>query len=106
MTRPVGELLRGWREHRRLSQLQLAIQADISTRHLSFVETGRSRPSRVMVLHLADELDVPLRERNRLYGSSFGSPSCRLTADTNSLGRMGFISSSWRSPTSGGIENK
>jgi transcriptional regulator with XRE-family HTH domain len=65
-TRPVGELLRGWREHRRLSQLQLAIQADISTRHLSFVETGRARPSREMVLHLADELDVPLRERNRL----------------------------------------
>jgi transcriptional regulator with XRE-family HTH domain len=66
MSRSVGELLRGWREHRRLSQLQLAIQADISTRHLSFVETGRSKPSREMVLHLADELDVPLRERNRL----------------------------------------
>jgi transcriptional regulator with XRE-family HTH domain len=66
MSRSVGELLRGWREHRRLSQLQLAIQADISTRHLSFIETGRSRPSREMVLHLADELDVPLRERNRL----------------------------------------
>ncbi|OLB76458.1 MAG: transcriptional regulator [Actinobacteria bacterium 13_2_20CM_2_71_6] len=66
MTRPIGELLRGWREHRRLSQLQLAIQAEISTRHLSFVETGRAKPSREMVLHLSEELDVPLRERNRL----------------------------------------
>jgi transcriptional regulator with XRE-family HTH domain len=64
--RPVGELLRQWREQRRLSQLDLSIQADISTRHLSFVETGRSTPSREMVLHLAKELDVPLRERNRL----------------------------------------
>jgi transcriptional regulator with XRE-family HTH domain len=64
--RPVGELLRQWREHRRLSQLELSIQAEISTRHLSFVETGRSSPSREMVLHLADELDLPLRERNHL----------------------------------------
>jgi transcriptional regulator with XRE-family HTH domain len=62
----VGELLRGWREHRRLSQLQLAVQADISTRHLSFVETGRARPSREMLLHLCEELEVPLRERNGL----------------------------------------
>jgi transcriptional regulator with XRE-family HTH domain len=64
--RPVGELLRAWRERRRLSQLDLSIQADISTRHLSFVETGRSTPSRAMVLRLADQLEVPLRERNRL----------------------------------------
>ncbi|RCG30072.1 XRE family transcriptional regulator [Sphaerisporangium album] len=64
--RPVGELLRQWREHRRLSQLDLAIQADISTRHLSFLETGRSKPSREMVLHLSEELDLSLRERNRL----------------------------------------
>jgi transcriptional regulator with XRE-family HTH domain len=64
--RPVGELLRHWREHRRLSQLDLAIQADISARHLSFLETGRSNPSREMVLHLAQELDLSLRERNRL----------------------------------------
>jgi transcriptional regulator with XRE-family HTH domain len=63
---PVGELLRQWRERRRISQLDLSIQADISTRHLSFVETGRSSPSRDMVLHLADNLDVPLRERNHL----------------------------------------
>ncbi len=63
---PVGELLRQWRARRRLSQLDLASQADISTRHLSFVETGRSAPSREMVLHLADQLEVPLRERNDL----------------------------------------
>lgn len=64
--RPVGELLRQWRGRRRLSQLELSLQAEISTRHLSFVETGRSRPSREMVLRLAEQLDLPLRERNRL----------------------------------------
>ncbi|MET7281948.1 helix-turn-helix transcriptional regulator [Kribbella sp. NPDC005582] len=64
--RPVGELLRGWREHRRLSQLDLANRVDVSTRHVSFVETGRSRPSREMVLRLAEHLDVPLRDRNQL----------------------------------------
>jgi transcriptional regulator with XRE-family HTH domain len=66
MSRPVGELLREWRERRRLSQLNLAIEADVSTRHLSFVETGRSRPTSDMILRLADHLDVPLRERNGL----------------------------------------
>ncbi|MGW6281475.1 helix-turn-helix domain-containing protein [Kribbella sp. NPDC055071] len=64
--RPVGELLRGWRERRRLSQLELANRVDVSTRHVSFVETGRSRPSREMVLRLAEHLDVPLRDRNQL----------------------------------------
>ncbi|MDG4788370.1 helix-turn-helix transcriptional regulator [Micromonospora sp. WMMD1102] len=64
--RPVGQLLREWRERRRLSQLELAIQADISTRHLSFVETGRAMPSRDMVLRLAEHLEVPLRDRNHL----------------------------------------
>ena len=64
--RPVGELLRGWRERRRLSQLELSIQAQISTRHLSFVETGRSRPTPAMILKLTDHLQVPLRERNQL----------------------------------------
>jgi transcriptional regulator with XRE-family HTH domain len=64
--RPVGELLRQWRERRRLSQLDFSIQAEISTRHLSFVETGRSAPSRDMVLRLSEHLDVPLRERNHL----------------------------------------
>ena len=66
MRRPVGQLLRQWREYRRLSQLELALQAEISTRHLSFVETGRSMPSREMLLHIAEQLDLTLRERNRL----------------------------------------
>jgi transcriptional regulator with XRE-family HTH domain len=64
--RPVGELLRGWRERRRLSQLDLANQVEVSTRHVSFVENGRSKPSREMVLRLAEHLDVPLRDRNQL----------------------------------------
>src|SRR3954451_141773 len=63
---PVGVLLRDWRQPRRLSQLDLALEAGISPRHLSFVETGRAKPSPGMVLHLAEELEVPLRERNRL----------------------------------------
>jgi transcriptional regulator with XRE-family HTH domain len=62
----VGELLRRWRERRRFSQLELSIRAEISTRHLSYVETGRATPSREMVLHLAEHLEVPLRDRNRL----------------------------------------
>ena len=64
--RPVGQLLRDWRERRRLSQLELSIRADISTRHLSFVETGRSRPTPQMIVRLTEQLDVPLRERNQL----------------------------------------
>ncbi len=63
---PVGTLLRDWRSRRRLSQLELALEAEISTRHLSFVETGRSQPSREMILKLADQLEIPLRERNAL----------------------------------------
>lgn len=62
----VGVLLREWRGNRRLSQLQLAGQAGVSARHLSFVETGRSRPTRQMILRLAEELGVPLRARNAL----------------------------------------
>ena len=73
-TRPVGELLRVWRNRRRLSQLDLALEAEISTRHLSFVETGRSLPSRDMVLHLAERLDVPLRERNVLLHAAGYAP--------------------------------
>jgi transcriptional regulator with XRE-family HTH domain len=65
-TRSVGDLLREWRERRRLSQLDLSIQADVSTRHLSFVETGRARPSTEMILRLAEQLEIPLRERNAL----------------------------------------
>lgn len=74
-TAPVGSLLRDWRRRRRLSQLDLGIQAGVSARHVSFVETGRSRPSRDMVLHLADELDVPLRERNQLLLAAGFAPS-------------------------------
>ncbi|MFI0508408.1 helix-turn-helix domain-containing protein [Streptomyces sp. WSLK1-5] len=62
----MGELLRQWRHRRRLSQLDLAIAADVSARHVSLVETGKSNPSADMVLRLADQLDVPLRDRNRL----------------------------------------
>ncbi|WP_019925946.1 helix-turn-helix domain-containing protein [Nocardia sp. BMG111209] len=61
-----GDLLRHWRTTRRLSQLELAGRADTSARHLSFIETGRATPSRQMILHLSDNLDIPLRERNRL----------------------------------------
>lgn len=60
----VGPLLRAWRERRRVSQPELALRADSSARHISFVETGRSRPSEEMVLRLAEHLDVPVRERN------------------------------------------
>ena len=61
-----GSLMRDWRQRRRLSQLDLAIEADVSARHVSFIETGRSTPSRAMVLRLATVLDVPLREQNQL----------------------------------------
>jgi len=62
----VGPLLRTWRTKRRLSQLDLALDAGVSTRHLSFVETGRASPSRQLLLHLAQQLDLPIAERNRL----------------------------------------
>src|SRR5690348_17782326 len=62
----VGGHLREWRQRRHLSQLDLAVEAEISSRHLSFVETGRAVPSREMVLKLAERLEVPLRERNVL----------------------------------------
>jgi transcriptional regulator with XRE-family HTH domain len=61
-----GELIRFWRRQRRLTQLQLALDANLSTKHLSFVETGRSRPSRQLLVHLAQHLDLPIAERNRL----------------------------------------
>src|SRR3954470_5213315 len=62
----VGGLLRDWRQRRRLSQLDLSVEAEFPPRPLSFVETGRSRPSRELLLHLAEHLDVPLRDRNTL----------------------------------------
>jgi transcriptional regulator with XRE-family HTH domain len=74
---PVGALLRHWRERRRLTQLDLALEADISPRHLSFVETGRAQPSREMLLHLSQELDIPLRERNTLLVAAGFAPMYR-----------------------------
>ena len=71
---PVGTLLRTWREHRRLSQLELAGDAEISTRHLSFIETSRAKPSRDTLLKLSERLDVPLRERNRLLMAAGFAP--------------------------------
>jgi len=73
----VGELLRTWRQRRRLSQLELAIEADISQRHLSFLESGRSAPSREMVLRLAERLAIPLRERNALLLAAGFAPLYR-----------------------------
>ncbi|MFD5751101.1 helix-turn-helix domain-containing protein [Streptomyces sp. NPDC127033] len=73
----VGVLLRDWRQRRKLSQLDLALKADTSTRHLSCVETGRARPSRDMVLRLAENLEVPLRERNSLLLAAGYAPAYR-----------------------------
>lgn len=74
-TASFGPLLREWRQRRRVSQLDLALQGNISARHLSFLETGRSQPSRDMVLHLADQLEVPLRERNVLLTAAGYAPA-------------------------------
>jgi transcriptional regulator with XRE-family HTH domain len=92
----VGGLLRDWRRRRRMSQLELALEAGVSTRHLSFVETGRSRPSPEMVLHLAERLEVPLRERNQLLLAAGFAPQYRtsslddpeLTHVRDALGRV------------------
>jgi transcriptional regulator with XRE-family HTH domain len=75
--RTVGDLLREWRQRRRMSQLLLATEAEISTRHLSFVESGRAVPSREMVMHLAERLDVPLRARNALLVAAGYAPLFR-----------------------------
>lgn len=72
---PIGPLIRQWRTRRRRSQLDVSIEAGISSRHLSFVETGRSRPSREMVLLLADQLEVPLRDRNTLLLAAGYAPA-------------------------------
>lgn len=77
---PVGVRLRQWRELRRLTQLELSLRTDVSTRHLSFLENGRAAPSREMLLHLAKHLDVPLRERNQLLLSAGYAPVYRETA--------------------------
>jgi transcriptional regulator with XRE-family HTH domain len=70
----VGGLLKTWRERRRKSQLDLALDAEISTRHLSFVETGRAKPSREMILLLAENLEIPLRERNKILVTAGFAP--------------------------------
>jgi len=75
--RPIGDLLREWRRHRHLSQLDLATGAEISTRHLSFMESGRSQPSRDMILRLAEYLDISLRERNQLLVAAGFAPAYR-----------------------------
>ncbi|MFC7303358.1 helix-turn-helix domain-containing protein [Streptomyces monticola] len=85
----VGPLLRGWREQRRISQLELALRADSSARHISFVETGRSRPSEEFLLRLADHLDVPVREQNALLLAAGYAPRFPETPlDDPSLGTL------------------
>ncbi|MGY0019769.1 helix-turn-helix domain-containing protein [Streptomyces sp. cg35] len=85
----VGRLLRGWREQRRVSQLELALRADSSARHISFVETGRSRPSEELVLRLAEHLDVPMRERNALLLAAGYAPRFTQTPlDDPSMGAL------------------
>jgi transcriptional regulator with XRE-family HTH domain len=72
---PFGVLLRRWRQHRRMTQMDFAAAANTSTRHLSYLETGRAQPSREMVMRLADSLDMPLRERNALLLSAGYAPA-------------------------------
>ncbi|MFI6058191.1 helix-turn-helix domain-containing protein [Streptomyces sp. NPDC051286] len=85
----VGPLLRSWREQRRLSQLELALRADSSARHISFIETGRSRPSEEMILRLAEHLDVPVRERNALLVVAGYAPRYAETAlDDPAMGTL------------------
>jgi transcriptional regulator with XRE-family HTH domain len=86
-TQGVGDLLRDWRHRRRISQLDLGLEADVSARHISFVETGRSRPSRELILHLAEQLEVPLRERNTLLLAGGYAPAYDETPlDADSMG--------------------
>src|SRR3954467_7056462 len=72
---PLGVLLKDGIQRRRMSQLDLALEAGVSARHLSFLETGRSRPSPQMVLHLAEQLDVPLRDRNHMLLAAGYAPA-------------------------------
>jgi len=73
-SRSIGDHLRGWRERRHLSQLELSLRAEVSTRHLSFVETGRAAPGRELILRLGEELQIPLRERNTLLVAAGFAP--------------------------------
>ena len=91
-----GDYLRVWRERRGLSQLDLALDAEISQRHLSFVESGRSRPSREMVLRLTERLDIPLRERNAVllaagFAPFFGEHSLDDPAMADARGAIEMI---------------
>src|SRR5262245_64269825 len=70
----IGDRLRAWRERRHLSQMELSLRAEVSSRHLSFVETGRARPGRELILRLAEELQIPLRDRNALLVSAGFAP--------------------------------
>src|SRR5918993_5830204 len=80
--RTAGELIRFWRTRRGLSQLGLSLDANVSTKHLSFVETGRSSPSRQLLVHLAQQLDLPIAERNRLLlAGGFAPPYLELPYD-------------------------
>ncbi|MEP6833655.1 MAG: helix-turn-helix transcriptional regulator [Gemmatimonas sp.] len=76
-TPPLGQLLQYWRKARNFSQLALAVEANVSSRHVSFMETGRTKPSRDMVLHIAETLSVPLRERNALLLAAGFAPVFR-----------------------------
>jgi len=85
----VGDLLKAWRGKRRMSQFDLSLVADVSTRHLSYVETGRSKPSRAFLMHVAEHLDVPLRARNDLLVAAGYAPIYRATAlDAPALGQV------------------
>lgn len=92
-TSTAGSLIREWRTRRRMSQLDLAAEADISQRHLSFVESGRAAPSRDMVLHLAEQLDIPLRQRNQLLLAAGFAPSFseRALSDTSLAPAMAAV---------------
>jgi transcriptional regulator with XRE-family HTH domain len=72
---PAGQLIRSWRQRRRLTQLDLALASQVSTRHLSFVETGRSRPTSRLILNLSDQLEIPLRERNQILLAAGFAPA-------------------------------
>ena len=87
---PFGQQLRTWRQRRRLSQLALALEAGVSSRHLSFLESGRARPSRSMVLHLASSLAVPLRQQNAmLLAAGFAPAFAERKLDAPELKQVG-----------------
>lgn len=86
---PVGEVLKTWRGHRRMSQLDLSTRSGVTPRHVSFVETGRSKPSREMLDTLADTLDIPSRARNELYlAAGFAPPYTSLSADDDGFAEV------------------